>query len=177
MEVTLEITNHCPNTCRYCSTNASPQGGLYLIVKEISEFLHTINMESKVTRINISGGEPLSHPDFYQILCLCKRYSSEVWVYTNALTNIIYNSDIVDEIEVEANVCIVPGKSVYIPEKVDRVHLLQLVKQGRAKDMRPANLHASGNISKSEHNCETCDHVLLQADKKVVMAPCKKDYS
>ena len=175
MEVTLEITNYCPNHCDYCSTNASPKNErMLLLFKEVEYFLSDI--EETIDRINISGGEPLSHPSFYAILQLCYTFTDNVWVYTNAITQILYNTDIVKEIKVEANACLVPGRPVYIPANADKVHLLQLVPQGRAKDMKPVKFHVSGNII-GEHKCAECDHVLLQADGKVMEAPCKKDYS
>lgn len=177
MEVTLEITNYCPNHCDYCSTEAAPSKSKKVHPADIELFLTGIVEDGKtIDRINISGGEPLAHPEFYDILQLCKVFTDNVWVYTNAITQILYNTDIVREIKVEANACLVPGKDVYIPENADRVHLLQLVSQGRAKNMKPAKFHVSGNII-GEHKCAECDHVLLQADGKVMEAPCKKDYS
>jgi organic radical activating enzyme len=175
MELTLEITNYCPNECEYCSTWASRKGYYKLSKREINEFLNKFD-QGKITRINISGGEPLSHPDFYEILSLCKAYTKNVWVYTNAVPQIMYNTDIVKEIKVEANVCLVPGKKVYIPKDASKVHLLQLVKQGRASNMDPANITASGNIPRNECMCEECDHIVFQADRKVVGPPCKKTY-
>jgi len=180
MEVTIEITDYCPNECDYCSTNAGPIRKNIIGRNEISIFLDRIFTEAGITRINISGGEPLSHPDFYGILNLCKSYTENVWVYTNALTQIIYNSDIISEIKVEANVCLIPGRLVCIPKNVDKIHLLQLVKQGRAKDMEPGKFHVSSNIEKADdcdHDCDNCQHVLLQADRKIVEAPCKKNYN
>ena len=176
MEVTIEITNYCPNECDYCSTHASRRGHLKVTQEEINIFLNKTSSESDITRINISGGEPLSHPDFYEILCLCKSYTKNVWVYTNAITHIIYNTDIVKEIKVEANVCLTPGREVYIPENADKVHLLQLVKQGRAKDMVPANIKVPGNIPRNDCSCDNCKHLVLQANRKSVLAPCRKDY-
>jgi len=173
MEVTIEITDYCPHECDYCFTNAEPARKNIIGLKEVENFLAGIH---GIDRINISGGEPLSHPDFYRILELCNSYTHDVWVYTNAIKKIIYNTDIVKEIKVEANVCLTPGREVYIPENVDKVHLLQLVPQGRAKDMKPANIKVSGNIPRNDCNCECCDHVLLQANRAVMTAPCKKDY-
>lgn len=132
-----------------------------------------------ITRINISGGEPLSHPQFYGIYCLCKSYTDNVWVYTNALDHIMYNTDIIKEVKVEANVCLVPGKDVYIPKNVDKVHLLQLIPQGRARGMIPANISVSSNLLPKDaggHNCNNCGHILLQANRKVMDSPCKKCY-
>jgi len=177
MEVTIEITDYCPNNCAYCSTNAGLDCNNELDVAEIVVFLDDVCSKHPVNRINISGGEPLSHPDFYGILNICKSHTDNVWVYTNAITQIMYNTDIVEEIKVEANVCLMPGKKSYIPKRADKVHLLQLVPQGRAKNMKPANLKASGNIAGSScGSCADCKHILLQADRKVVAAPCKKDY-
>ena len=171
--MTVEITDYCPNECDYCSTNAGPIRKNIIGIKEIESFLNTI---ATIDRINISGGEPLSHPAFYGILKLCGSYTDNVWVYTNVLKQIIYNTDIVKEIKVEANVCLTPGREVYIPKNADKVHLLQLVKQGKAKDMKPANIKVSGNIPRNNCSCDSCDHILLQANRNIVSAPCKKDY-
>jgi len=170
MELTIEITQYCENYCDYCSTNAS-EDGEHLSFNVIKEFLE---QHDEIDRINISGGEPLSHPDFYEILKYCRIFTDDVWVYTNALDRIIYNTDVVKEIAVEANVCLTPGKYVYLPAKASKTHLLKLVRQGKAQDMDVGNYHVSGNITGC--GCDKCSHALLQADGKVVSAPCKKEY-
>jgi hypothetical protein len=172
VEVTIEITKYCPHYCEYCSTNASEEGE-HILFDDIRKFLETV---LKIDRINISGGEPLAHPDFYKILQLCYSYTENVWVYTNALKQIIYNADIIREIKVHANVCLVPGQHVYLPKNVDQVHLLRLINQGRAEYMDVGNFSVSGNL-KGCDACKECLHVLLQADGKIVSAPCKKDYN
>lgn len=171
MEYTIEITSYCKHDCSYCSTNATECGD-NLPLAEIKYFIEENGINENDT-INISGGEPLAHPKFYQILQLCKSKTKNVWVYTNELTQIKYNTSIIPEIKVEANVCLIPGESVYIPKNADKVHLLQLIPQGRAKDMKPANIHISGNCT---DKCKDCEHKLLQADGKIVSAPCKKNY-
>lgn len=178
MEVTLEITDYCPNECDYCSTNAGKIRKHIVGYGEVKNFLaKDFRIKNKaVDRINISGGEPLSHPQFYSILQLCYEYTDNVWVYTNALTQIIYNSDIIREIKVDANVCLTPGRDVYIPETANKVHLLQLVKQGRAKNMEPANIGISANVPRSDCSCDNCEHIILQADRQVVGPPCEKKY-
>jgi len=174
VEVTIEITQKCFTYCKYCSSDASPTGK-HLSGEKIKEFLNKLDSPS-IERINISGGEPLMHPDFWNILQHCRAITKNVWVYTNALDKIIYNSDVIKEIDVEANVVVIPGKEVYIPCKVDRVHLLKLIYQGRAKRL-PEGLEitVSRNFWDEEH-CKKCNYVLLQADGQVVEAPCKKSY-
>ncbi len=177
MELTIEITQYCEHGCDYCSTNATKKGK-HLPLKTIKEFL---DKHESIGRINISGGEPLAHPKFYKILNYCKEITYNVWVYTNALDKIIYNTDVIQEIEVEANVCLVPNRDLYIPKNVQKTHLLQLIPQGRAKNMKAGRYHVSSNITMHAdvshgHNCFTCKHAVLQANGKTVTAPCKKEY-
>jgi molybdenum cofactor biosynthesis enzyme MoaA len=124
-----------------------------------------------VTRINISGGEPLAHPNFYDILCYCEAAFEDVRVYSNAIKKLHYNTDVIKEVETHAHVCIARGKEVFIPKNADKIHFLKLMNQGKAKDMNPV-----GSVTMSGDNCKECDHLLLQADGKVVNAPCKKNY-
>lgn len=169
MEYTIEITSYCPHNCNYCSTNASNIDGYYLSLNDIRDFIKK-NKISSEDIINISGGEPLSHPQFYIILEMCKSVTPNVWVYTNAINQIRYNTDIVKEVKVETNVCLTPGENVYIPKNADKVHLLKLIPQGRAKNIEPINVKLSGS------DCENCNHKVLQADGQVVDAPCNKKY-
>lgn len=178
MEITIEITTYCPHECDYCSNHSGPQGRP-LEYETIFNFLHKTNAEHKIDRINISGGEPLSHPEFYWIFLACKLFTKNVWVYSNVIEQLMYNTDIIKEVKVEANVCLVPGRDVYIPKNASKTHLLQLVPQGKAENMKPGKYHVSSNIkveNDCDHDCSTCNHSLLQADGKVVTAPCKKEY-
>ena len=181
VEITIEITQFCQEGCIVCSSSATPQGK-HLSYEEIKHFL---NIQSNIHRINISGGEPLSHPDIYNILKLCYSITENTWLYTNMIRNIIYNANVLSrhrgycpKIRVEANVLIYPGFEISIPHDVDKIHLLKFVPTGRYnKDIKNIPITASHNFFEDcDHNCENCDNVLLQADGKVVPAPCKKDY-
>jgi len=164
-EVTIEITQFCPNKCDYCSSNANIDGE-HLSISVIRKFIESLSPPPDI--INISGGEPLTHPNFYEILALAKQYAPEVWVYTNALTHIRFNSDILpDGITCHANVILKPGSRI---PKADGVHFLRLINQGRAKNLPEMKYKVSGE------DCKNCDHTVLQADGKVVLAPCRKEY-
>jgi len=167
-EYTIEITTYCPYNCNYCSTNAT-ENGIHIDTETIKQFLH--NKIQATDRINISGGEPLSHPKFYEILQLCKKLTPDVWVYTNELTQIRYNTSVIKEIKVDANICLTPGEEVYIPKNAHKVHLLQFVPTGRGKNIKPINMKLSGS------DCKNYNHKVLQANGKIVDAPCKKDYN
>jgi len=89
----------------------------------------------------------------------------------------MFNSDVIREVKVEANVCIIQGNDVYIPKNVDRVHLLKLINQGRAKDYPKQKVTVSSNfVEECNRKCSSCNHILLQADGQIVEAPCKKRY-
>lgn len=172
-EVTIEITQFCEEHCDYCSSDASPRGK-HLDFDTIIKFIDAVD---SIHRINISGGEPLAHPAFYKILQYCKDKTDDVRVYTNALEHIVFNSDIIQGITLEANVVIVPGKEVFIPETVARVHLLKLIHQGRAEHLPKTLITTSQNFNEGiSRDCFHCNNILLQADGEVVQSPCKKKY-
>jgi organic radical activating enzyme len=147
--------------------------GQHLPFEKIMAFLDSVE---GITRINISGGEPLSHPDFYRIIKRCYEITDDVWVYTNMIRQLRYNADMVKEVIVEANVCLVPGTFKYIPLN-SPVRLLPMVSTGRAKDLPTNKVYASNSFYRDEtHNCEECGNILLQADGQIVESPCKKRY-
>lgn len=165
-EVTIEITTYCPEKCDYCSTKASDKNVKNLSFENIKAF---IDRESPDI-INISGGEPLAHPQFYKILTYCQEVAEVVWLYTNAVSNIRFNSDIHPKgIKTHANTVVREG-SINIPP-ADKVHLLELKEHGRAKNnqLKPVKATMSG------HGCSKCNHKVLQANNKETM-PCRKEY-
>ena len=182
IELTIEITQRCPEECDYCSSRSTRDSEIMLTVEDVMEIIESIDrqvgMES-IGRINISGGEPLSHPDFLKIKHWCDVMAGRenVYVYTNAITKLIYNTSVIENgIEIHANVVLIPGRPANIPKRADVVHLLDLVKQGRAEDLDVPDLdyHVSRNLLEKE--CSGCSHILVQADGKVRIAPCKKEY-
>ena len=173
VEVTLEITQFCENDCEYCSSMASSEGK-HLPLEQITNFLYSLK---DITRINISGGEPLSHPDFYKIIKRCYEITDDVWVYTNMIKHLRYNADVIREVTVEANVCLVPGTFKYIPLN-SPVRLLPMILTGKAKELPTNKIYASNSFYRDgSHNCDECKNIVLQADGQIVEAPCKKNYT
>ena len=66
-EITFELTNHCPHKCKFCSSDAGPDKNTDLDISEVSARLDGKTFDI----INLSGGEPLSHPQFWEILIIC----------------------------------------------------------------------------------------------------------
>lgn len=173
MEVLLEITKKCKNLCFYCSTDASPDGE-HKTFEDITKELDSVE---SIRTINISGGEPLYHPQIGEIIDYCLSITDDVWIYTNMIRQLRFNSDIVKEVKVHANVCVVPGKSSYVPENVEQVHLQKLMHTGRGKDLPRTRVTVSHNFGTDPtHDCNNCKNIVFQADGKVVESPCKKNY-
>jgi hypothetical protein len=162
-EITIEITDYCPNECSYCSSNAGPDGKNFLSINQINDFLK----DKVYDRINISGGEPLSHPDFYKILKLCKTYVTPrigfVAVYTNELDCVLFNANIIPGVRVEANVPLLTNTS--------EVHLLKMVKQGY--EAKKPKVHYSCNWDGI--NCGGCLNKVLKPDGTIGDNPCTKN--
>jgi organic radical activating enzyme len=172
-ELTIEITNYCDHNCTFCSSNANAVGKPLEIAK-IYKFLNdNIPFGLKVDRINISGGEPLSHPKFYEILKMCENMAIEVWVYSNAIKNLAYNASVIDGVKVIANVPLAPDTTIHLP-KEGEVHLLKFIPQGRGHDIKPLKVKPSCNLV-DEKQCAECGHIVLRSDGVTVKHPCKKE--
>lgn len=159
-EITFELTDFCEEGCEYCSSNAISdiKYATFLNIEIIEKALYDQTFE----RIHLSGGEPLAHPNFYQILRLCQEHTEDVVVHTNLLKHIIFNGNVIDNIYIEENLS--------VSSDVDKVNILKRIEQG--KERKRPEVHFSGNWT---HECNDCDQPIIRADGVMVKSPCKKD--
>ena len=160
-EITFELTDFCPNHCKFCSSNVTDsfQDATFLFMGTIKEILSDKQFE----HIILSGGEPLSHPNFYNILQLCKEHSDDVVVYSNEITHLVYNLHVIDGVYLEANVT--------PTSETDKIHILRRVKQGKEKD-RP-EVH----FSRNHHEDCSCENHVVRPDGTVTRSPCDKYFT
>ena len=156
-EITFEFTNYCEHNCKFCSSNATNELGKakYINFSDIHRHLN-----QRYDRINISGGEPLAHPNFYSLFTMIKKYTDDIVVYSNLITHRRYNSQAIDGVYLEATVTVTP--------ETDKVSILRRVKQGREAD-RP-EVHLSCN---NKMDC-SCEHRVVRPDGSVGATPCNK---
>lgn len=70
----LEITDRCNLSCPTCYAMSSPHYGRHRTVEEVERMLDIIVAnEGEPDVVQISGGEPTIHPDFFAILDLAKQ--------------------------------------------------------------------------------------------------------
>jgi len=90
--ISIEITRECPFNCTFCSTNKKgknkhiPFNTLKTIIGDI--------VRLKISKIQLSGGEPFQHPKIYQILkYIITETKLNIDIYTSGVTeenNFIY---------------------------------------------------------------------------------------
>lgn len=69
----VEITDRCNLTCPTCYAGSSPTFGRHRTLEEVKKMLDTIvENEKEPDVVQISGGEPTIHPDFFEILDYAK---------------------------------------------------------------------------------------------------------
>jgi 7,8-dihydro-6-hydroxymethylpterin dimethyltransferase len=69
----LEVTDRCNLTCPTCYAMSSPHYGRHRTLEEIEKMLDAIIAnEGEPDVVQISGGEPTVHPQFFEILDLAK---------------------------------------------------------------------------------------------------------
>jgi len=82
-EIIFRITNKCNIACEFCFNDSksffSKEKEIDFLFKTLSE----LNLEG--SRIVISGGEPTTHPRFYDYLNLLKNSKAKIIVQTNAI--------------------------------------------------------------------------------------------
>jgi len=83
----LEITDRCNLSCPTCYANSAPNYGDHRTLEEVERMLDAVvKSETEPDVVQISGGEPTIHPDFWAIMDLCKaRPIKHLMLNTNGL--------------------------------------------------------------------------------------------
>lgn len=81
----IEITNLCNLRCSHCYNNSNSDLKTREISEKMIESLLLSNFPSKQANVILSGGEPLLHTKFVNILRLLRKYSANIYIYTNGI--------------------------------------------------------------------------------------------
>lgn len=80
--ISVELTYHCNFRCKHCYNKSAPHRTEYINKNWLLHILDKLNSLG-VDLIELSGGEPLTHPDFIQILKCALNLFTLVSVITN----------------------------------------------------------------------------------------------
>lgn len=80
--VTMELTDKCNYFCKHCYRSSAPSCSTQLSFEVIKSFLGDFHEHGGVV-VELTGGEPMLHPDFFEIVKWCNERFSLVGVLTN----------------------------------------------------------------------------------------------
>ena len=84
----IEITQSCNLTCPTCYAGSSPQNKSFMSVQQFTDMVDGLLEKGKgdADLIQLSGGEPTIHPDFFEILEIAlDKGIKQVYINTNAI--------------------------------------------------------------------------------------------
>jgi uncharacterized radical SAM superfamily Fe-S cluster-containing enzyme len=142
----IEINEHCNLTCPVCFAESSPERSKHLPLSTIERMVDAlVASEAEPDLVQISGGEPTLHPDFFAILDAVRaRPVRHVMVNTNGL-RIAREPDFVKRLAEQKR-----GFEVYLQfDLLRRDALMEL----RGADLRRVRRDALDNLER--HNIST----------------------
>jgi uncharacterized radical SAM superfamily Fe-S cluster-containing enzyme len=136
----IEVTDRCNLTCPTCYASSSPTHGRHRTLEEIEFMLDAIvKSEGEPDVVQISGGEPTIHPDFFAILDMAKaRPIKHLMVNTNGIRIAS------DPAFAERLASYMPDFEIYLQFDSFEEHALQ---QLRSKDMRAVREKAIATLN------------------------------
>ncbi len=149
----IEITDRCNLTCPVCYAESSPTYGRHRTLDEVNKMMDIIVAnEGQPDVVQISGGEPTIHPDFFKILDLAKQKPiRHLMVNTNGIR--IAN----DEEFVKKLATYMPNFEIYLQFDSFKKEVLETL---RGKDLREVRQKAVENLNK--YNISTTLVVTVQ---------------
>ncbi len=149
----VEITDRCNLTCPTCYAMSSPHYGRHRTVEEVEKMLDIIVAnEGNPDVVQISGGEPTIHPDFFTILDIAKtKPIKHLMVNTNGIR-------IAKDLEFTKRLAsYAPDFEIYLQFDSFKAEALELL---RGKDLRDIRIKAFEHLN--EVNLSTTLVVTLQ---------------
>ncbi|MEP6468066.1 MAG: radical SAM protein, partial [Parafilimonas sp.] len=149
----VEITDRCNLTCPTCYANSSPHYGRHRTIEEVEKMLDIIVAnEGTPDVVQISGGEPTIHPDFFAILDIAKKKPiRHLMLNTNGI-RIAKDKEFVKQLA-----CYMPDFEIYLQFDSFKPEALQ---QLRGKDLTDIRKKALEHLN--EFNLSTTLVVTVQ---------------
>lgn len=149
----VEITDRCNLSCPTCYAMSSPHYGRHRTLEEVERMLDIIVAnEGKPDVVQISGGEPTIHPDFFAILDIAKtKPIRHLMVNTNGI-RIAKDKDFVKQLATY-----MPDFEIYLQFDSFKAEALE---QLRGKDLTDVRMKALEHLN--EFNLSTTLVVTLQ---------------
>jgi len=112
----VEVTDRCNLTCPTCYAGSSPNYGRHRTLDEVKKMLDSvIKHEGKADIVQISGGEPTIHPNFWEILDYAQTLPiRHIMINTNGI-KIAQNKEFAEKLKsYDASGTDSPGIEIYL---------------------------------------------------------------
>lgn len=93
--VGLDIVQDCNLDCRHCFLKSRDTPGEYLSLDRLDAFKRDL-LDAKPLKVYLTGGEPMLHPEFYEVLDALAFEGFDLTVFTNGL---LLTPDAIDQLE------------------------------------------------------------------------------
>lgn len=152
----IEVTDRCNLSCPTCYASSAPNFGRHRTLEEINVMLDIIvRNEGEPDVVQISGGEPTIHPQFFEILDLAKtKPIKHLMVNTNGI-RIAKDKEFVKRLA-----SYMPDFEIYLQFDSFKEEVL---KEMRGEDLREIRRQAIANLN--EVNLSTTLVITLQRGK------------
>ena len=149
----IEVTDRCNLSCPTCYAMSSPSYGRHRTLEEIEQMFDVIVAnEGEPDVVQISGGEPTVHPQFFEILAIAKR---------KPIKHLMLNTNGIriakDENFVKRLATFMPDFEIYLQFDSFKKEALEKL---RGEDLREVRRKAIENLNK--YNLSTTLVVTLQ---------------
>lgn len=91
-DLTIEIGQRCLNSCRFCSSSASPTASVFLAPDLIISVLREA-VDLGLESVAISGGEPILHPELPEIIQKTTELGLSIHLYTSGIYEHDHSAD------------------------------------------------------------------------------------
>lgn len=99
LKLNIQITDKCNLQCKHCYMCASPKNKEFLSKKKLNKLLK--ELKNKIYTIQITGGEPMLHKNFFDIAKICKESCSYLTLTT---TGMLINKKNVEKLRIFSDI-------------------------------------------------------------------------
>lgn len=93
-DLCFEIIQTCPNNCLFCSSCAGMDKTKIIDFETFKQVIDHFMDIGGIEEISLSGGEPLLHPDIYNMITYCKLKDIRVVLFTSGVKRNVKISDL-----------------------------------------------------------------------------------
>ena len=87
--INIELTHQCNFNCWYCYDDHNKNNNTYISIPKLKILFELLKYSNKTVHVDLLGGEPTLHPEFFEILDLLNNYEhiKKVRITTNGTFN------------------------------------------------------------------------------------------